>query len=226
MINESFKSWNDNPIKTTIDTRPIKEMTLPKVTVCPPKNTYTDLNYDLMRLENKTLDNDTRDELFYNAVNIIYDHFCETNNILAHSNDPSEHCTDYFYNTVMRNISRLVDNDRYYNWYHGYTRIDSPYFDSDSGTNLIVHTSAAYGSIATQHFHENSSIDMIENFASYHVYIYPPDSAKKEQNVTLHFEIEYRKVEKLSNDDRDMLFIGDGKSYELLGKTFTIEKTE
>ena len=32
MINESFKSWNDNPIKTTIDTRPIKEMTLPKVT--------------------------------------------------------------------------------------------------------------------------------------------------------------------------------------------------
>ena len=59
---------------------------------------------------------------------------------------------------------------------------------------------------------------MIETFALYDVHIFPPDSAKKEQNVTLHFEIEYRKVEKLLNDDRDMLFIGDGKSHELLGK--------
>ena len=52
LIYESFNDWNENPIKTTIDTLPIAEITFPKVTVCPPKNTYTDLNYDLMMTEN------------------------------------------------------------------------------------------------------------------------------------------------------------------------------
>ena len=52
MINLSFNNWADNPIKTTIKTQPITKLTLPKVTVCPPKNTFTNLNYDLMLLEN------------------------------------------------------------------------------------------------------------------------------------------------------------------------------
>ena len=57
MICQSFNSWADSPIKTTIETKPITEITFPKVTVCPPKNTYTDLNYDLMMMKNMTLDN-------------------------------------------------------------------------------------------------------------------------------------------------------------------------
>ena len=63
MIYQSFKDWQDNPVTTTIDTSPIKEMTFPQVTVCPPKNTFTDLNYDLMMTENITLDHDKRTEL-------------------------------------------------------------------------------------------------------------------------------------------------------------------
>ena len=63
MIYLSFKDWAENPIKTTLKTRPIKEITLPKVTVCPPKNTYTNLNYDITMLENMTMDNDTRDRI-------------------------------------------------------------------------------------------------------------------------------------------------------------------
>ena len=47
LIKESFDSWSESPIKTTIETLPISEITFPKVTVCPPKNTFTDLNYDL-----------------------------------------------------------------------------------------------------------------------------------------------------------------------------------
>ena len=63
MIYNSFQSWADSPVKTTIETHPITEITFPKVTVCPPKNTYTDLNYDLMKTEKLTLDNDTRKDL-------------------------------------------------------------------------------------------------------------------------------------------------------------------
>ena len=63
MIYQSFQDWQNNPVKTTIDIRRIEEITFPKVTVCPPKNTYTDLNYDLMMTENMTLDHETRNEL-------------------------------------------------------------------------------------------------------------------------------------------------------------------
>ena len=47
IIYQSFQSWSEGPVKTTIETLPITDITFPKVTVCPPKNTYTDLNYDL-----------------------------------------------------------------------------------------------------------------------------------------------------------------------------------
>ena len=43
----------------------------PKVTVCPPKNTYTDLNYYLMRMENMTLDTDMRNELTSYAMEVV-----------------------------------------------------------------------------------------------------------------------------------------------------------
>ena len=55
LIQTSFQSWADSPIKTTDETLPISEIPFPKVTVCPPKNTFTDLNYDLMMAENLSL---------------------------------------------------------------------------------------------------------------------------------------------------------------------------
>ena len=55
IIFESFVDWAKNPIRTTIKTKPITELKFPNVTVCPPHNTFTDLNYDLMMVGNKTL---------------------------------------------------------------------------------------------------------------------------------------------------------------------------
>ena len=107
IIYHSFKAWEESPVTTTIETLPITEITLPNVTVCPPKNTFTNLNYDLMMLENMTLDNDTRDELTQFAVGLIQDHV---------------------YNEVMTNISKLEEENRYYNWYRGYTAIVMPYW--------------------------------------------------------------------------------------------------
>ena len=39
IIYSSFQSWAESPVKTTIETLPITEITFPKVTVCPPKKT-------------------------------------------------------------------------------------------------------------------------------------------------------------------------------------------
>ena len=56
LIYQSFHTWAGSPVKTTIETLPITEITFPKVTVCPPKHTYTDLNLDILRTENMSLD--------------------------------------------------------------------------------------------------------------------------------------------------------------------------
>ena len=109
MIYQSFQAWDDSPVKTTIETNPIADITFPKVTVCPPKNTFTDLNYDLMMIEEKNLHNDTRNELLKFAYELLHS--------LNHKH-------------LIEKFSNFVDNDRYYNWYHGLTDISIPFLDA------------------------------------------------------------------------------------------------
>ena len=63
-IDSCIQDWADSPVTTTIETLPIADISLPLGTVCPPQNTFTNLNYDLMTLEQTTLSNTTREELF------------------------------------------------------------------------------------------------------------------------------------------------------------------
>ena len=39
MIDRSVISWNTNQVSTTIETMPIEKVTIPLITVCPPKVT-------------------------------------------------------------------------------------------------------------------------------------------------------------------------------------------
>ena len=178
MIYNSFKSWADSPVKTTIETLSITEITFPKVTVCPPKNTYTDLNYDLIMTENMTLDNDTRQELTNYALELLYDHL---------------------YDIMMRNLSKVEENNRYYNWYHGYTKIELPYYDTWDIDTYYVYTAASSGSISTQFFGEQFDADKVETLLLYNVYVYPPASVRKNTNVMLHLDVEKVSLEDLSS---------------------------
>ena len=58
LIHQSFSTWSDSPVKTTIETLPISKITIPNMIVCPPKNTFTNLNYDLINLGNQTIETD------------------------------------------------------------------------------------------------------------------------------------------------------------------------
>ena len=109
LIYTSFHNWKQSPISTTIETLPISQITFPNVTVCPPKNSFLNLNHDIKQSENIKLDNDTREELFDFALDVIQDEF---------------------HKEIMTNLSKVEDPDRYYNWYHGYTRIRYPYYAS------------------------------------------------------------------------------------------------
>ena len=169
----------------TIETHPITEITFPKVTVCPPKNTYTDLNYDLMRTGNMTLDNDTKTELTNYAVELLYDHL---------------------YDTIMTNLSKLEENDRYLNWYHGYTQIKLPYHNKyDTGeVNFDVYTSTTSGSITTQHFGDKFDADKVDTSILYYVKVNPPESVKNNPDVTLYFDIEKSTMKDLSSGYDDL----------------------
>ena len=131
-----------------------------------------------MTTENMTLDNDTRNELANYAVEMLYDHL---------------------YDNIMKNLSKLEDNDRYYNWYHGYTAIQLPLFDpKNDSVNYYVHTAASSGSISTQYFGEQFDADKVETGPfRYRINVYPPASVRNNPNVTLHLHFEKVSLEYL-----------------------------
>ena len=102
LINLSFQHWDASPISTTIETRPIEDIILPKITVCPPKNTYTNLNYDLMTIKNMTLDNDTRKVFINLATDLLH---------------------RLYHDEFMTNLSAVEEENRYYNCRSGTAQI-------------------------------------------------------------------------------------------------------
>ena len=60
IIYYNFQNWAETPVTTTMETLPIANITFPKVTICPPKKTYTNLNHDLITAGNRTMLDDLR----------------------------------------------------------------------------------------------------------------------------------------------------------------------
>ena len=124
LIYKSFESWHDSPYTTTVETLEISKIKLPKVTVCPPKNTYTDLNYDMMRAENVVLTEEMRDELFNYALDVIWDQ------------------NDIF--------GKLTEENRYFNWYNGFTEVKSLTDHSYYGLQYFIDTTHSCPEAKTQ----------------------------------------------------------------------------
>ena len=183
LIYQSFQAWNESPVTTTIETLPIAEITLPKVTVCPPKNTFTNLNYDLKMTEGMSLDNETRRELIFYAIKLIQD----------------QHYEDF-----MSNLTAIEEENRYYNWYHYYTQLFPQYwgrdyicstldgcgFNGDYSLMYIVNTNVTNGSFSTYKYGESfETIEIKRNF-KFNLGIQIPKERQVLQNATLYFEIE------------------------------------
>ena len=60
LIYTSFHHWAQSPISTSVDTLPISQITFPNITVCPPKNLFLNLNYDILQSEKIQLEKDDR----------------------------------------------------------------------------------------------------------------------------------------------------------------------
>ena len=178
IIYQSFDNWAQSPIKTMIETLPITEITLPKVTVCPPKNSDTNLNYDLLLTKNMTVDNETRYELTKYAVGLIQDHV---------------------YEDIMSNLSLLVEDNRYFNWYYGFTEIQLPFWGRDSCNiescsddilRIGVKTYATSGAIYTKNFGEKFDGNIFERQLSLKVIILTQEDYQDNKNISVQLNIE------------------------------------
>ena len=181
IIQKSFDSWSETPVKTVIETLTITDMKFPKVTICPPQKTYTDLNYDLMMTKNMTLTKEMRDELFKYAVEFINE--------------------DSF---ILNNWTKIHEKERAYNWYHGYTEMRSPIYYQHNSQNNDICTSATSGVVTTQYYGERlTKLDLIERKLYYSVYIYPP----KIENAKINLIVEKVTMPGLSEGSEDQLAI-------------------
>ena len=164
LIRESFSNWDQRPIITLTETFPINEVTLPNVTVCPPKDKYLNLNFDILKMQKKTIDQKIRIELFEYSIAEIQ---------------------NYFYNKIINSLEKIQDRDRYYNWYHGYTSISYPYeyYDPDYDHHYqlyhIIRTQAPSGNISTQYFGDTFDVNKLENDLYIRISLEVPESIRK-----------------------------------------------
>ena len=170
LIYESFQDWSKNPVKTTISSIPITEVKFPKLTVCPPKNTFTDLNYDLMLAEKFEFSEDKREEIYKYVKEIIDENF------------------------YMEEWNKLHEDNRFYNWYQGYTHILEPDPTKLSMDRLlyIIETSATSGAVTTQHFGEEFQPDLVVGALSYQVHVHVPTSIRNNESIAL--KVNFEKV--------------------------------
>ena len=171
LINDAFNNWEASPIKTTIETRPISEISFPKVTVCPPKNSFTDLSYDLKLMENMTM-NSTSEK--WKQLTVA---------ALKELHDP-------FFENLRINFFKLKEKEKLFNWYHGKSVITFPKFKVSQ--NLLVYkieTKATEGMIKTQNFGDMFDSKKIDKTLKYWIAIHIPEYHLHNENSTLMVEL-------------------------------------
>ena len=155
LIQESFYNWNQRPISTSIETLPISDIIFPNISVCPINNFYTNINYDIMYADKIEINTNKRMELLNYAYSVVQN---ET------------------FHEILRNLSKVYEKERYYNWYYGYTRIDFPFYKeppspsrrpsgfvySKGHLNFSIWTSAKSGLISTQYYGDKFNSSKVE----------------------------------------------------------------
>ena len=182
LIHESFFNWDQSPISTTIETLPISQITFPNVTVCPPKNLFLNLNYDIMHVANISIDSNSKKKVLEDILDVIQNEF---------------------YTEVMTNLSKIEDPERFHNWYYGYTEIAYPYY-SVTGNQLKyeVCTSDVSGNISTQYFGEVFNVDKVERNFDVAIRVDIPVSVEYDRNTTLMIAIDKKTIKRNIGNDK------------------------
>ena len=129
------------------------------------------MNYDLLQAEKQNLKEETRQELYKFALDIIQ---------------------ESFYEEMMKNISIVECPDLFYNWYHKFTELRYPeYIEKDNQLYFLILTSATSGTLASKYFGKEFNVENFDGnfliYASIHVEFQL--GVDLHSNRTLEFEI-------------------------------------
>ena len=171
MISSSFSNWFDNPIATTEKTLSVKEVTFPTITVCPPRNTFTNLNWDLIKGQNLTIDEQTRNSMRYTMYEVIHGEFVkETMAAFAFYNEESK--------------SR--------NYYHGYDElrwIEDVSTDAKKPLVLTLSSAAVNDSVRSPYFGEQYADSKFFRDLSFYFDIKIPKEIEKNSSIYLFVKV-------------------------------------
>ena len=171
LIQQSFSSWDENPVSTTIESRSISDLEFPGVVVCPAKNSFTTLNPDLIRADKNSWDENKKQRLEEIIIDATYDLNVE---------DKYEAMTKFF------------EKDRFFNWYKGESELEFPHDYNKFSTN----TAAVSGKFSTPYFgeifHWDGSVRHRNFFSfSFTFFILVPKEIRKNGSISLVIDIDY-----------------------------------
>ena len=158
LMRNSVRSWYETPVSTTIETRPIADLSFPLVTVCPPVRTYTNINYDLLTADRLELDKVSRQELYNYVVTFIQDlEFSES----------------------LADLLSYREDGRFTNWYLGHTEITLPYHYVPSGLShtrrmFELKTYTTEGCIASSNYAQTFDFDQFQNYEQFNAFLKKP----------------------------------------------------
>ena len=106
----------------------------------------------------------------------------------------------------MRNLSKLKDPNRYYNWYHGYTGLQYPYYDYKvNQLKYFVNTTYTSGNMTTQYFGEKFNATKVDENIAVQILVFVPLSVYYDINttlITLLFNLEKNTMKEVSDNDK------------------------
>ena len=198
LIYDYFQNFNKSPTSTTIETWSISKVTFPTITVCPARDTQTNLNYDLVNTELYHLSKEER----INLVKLFYESFQEID-----------------YKIILEYMREIRLNDSLRNFYEKLTPMRLPSKEELVGNkpmNIEIDTFATSGQIKTPFF--GKEIFDPKNFKLYvrfDLNIYIPKSVKK-SNATIDIRIDHdiaveQEYIRIQYEEID---IGKNKSFE------------
>ena len=173
LICQSFASWEESPVSTTIETRSISDLEFPGVVVCPAKNSFTTLNPDLIRDKNLWDGNTIR----------------RLKKILL------EDTSDSNVENKFKEMTSFFEKDKFFNWYKGESALLYPSIGCDfldrCRKYFAPKTSATSGKFATPYFREPFHEEDFLLVLTFDVTIYVPEEIRKNGSISLVIDIDY-----------------------------------
>lgn len=206
LIKQSLEDWEINPIATTITTAPIEQVTYPLIYVCPPRNTFTNLNYDLERLPDERLDPDYVKELLSLVDEKIQDAELEI---------------------ALSDLDTFEEGNKYRNWYFGLTNFTLPYYYYNFGhlEHIIKYeTTSTSGTVSSPFFqsaYDERNFLLVTDYSFNFVNLLP--RINEETSLILVVDIDTKETE---GGSESFIYVSGSKreTYKLTGpmtKSFT-----